>query len=261
MKARAFHFLAALCVGLAGWSLVAQEAAPELRLNEKEYFAMPGLNVMAFQDIYPEGHQAGVSIIQNGVRVATNGDLRLDRMSGQWQPMPKQDKRLVDAANNEITTWLSYPDPARNRTGYNPIDYPDLNLSYQVHVRGEGQAVRVIVDLDQPLPAAFVGKVGFNLELYPGSLFGKTWYLGGQEFFRGSPMDPMKKQARAISSPCRWRWDRNFPSRRKWKRSACFWKAALAICNFWTDGTSTTTDGLSCARWCRRARPRARSIG
>jgi endoglucanase len=162
-------------------TLFAQQLAqPILQLNDQEYFEMPGLNVMAFQDIYPEGHQAGVSIIQNGVRVATNGDLRLDPTPGQWQPMPKQDKRVVNKQENEITTWLSYPDPSRNRTGYNPIDYPDLNLSYQVHVRGEGQSIRIVVDLDRPLPAQFVGKVGFNLELYPATLFGKSWYLGKQ---------------------------------------------------------------------------------
>jgi endoglucanase len=155
-----------------------QPAQPKLQLNDQEYFEMPGLNAMAFQDIYPEGHQAGVSIIQNGVRVATNGDLRLDPTPGQWQPMPKQDKRVVNKQGNEITTWLSYPDPSRNRTGYNPIDYPDLNLSYQVHVRGEGQSIRIVVDLDRPLPAQFIGKVGFNLELYPAMLFGKSWYLG-----------------------------------------------------------------------------------
>lgn len=157
-----------------------QSQAPALRLNDKEYFEMPGINVMAFQDIYPEGHQAGVSIIQNGVRVATNGDVRLNPTPGQWQPMPKQDKREVNKEGNEITAWLSYPDPSRNRTGFNPIDYPDLNLSYQVHVRGEGQSFRIIVDLDRPLPAEFVGKVGFNLELFPGTLFGKSWYLGNQ---------------------------------------------------------------------------------
>jgi len=185
-----------VCVCLAGTPLMAQQPAPELRLNDKEYFELPGLNVMAFLDIYPEGHQAGVSIIQNGVRVATNGDLRLDSTPGQWQPMPKQDKRLVDLTHNEITTWLSYPDTARNRTGFNPIDYPDLHLSYQVHVRGEGQAVRVIVDLDQPLPQKFVGKVGFNLELFPGDLFGKSWYLGNHSgIFPRQPNGPDEKTA------------------------------------------------------------------
>jgi hypothetical protein len=175
---------------------------PALRLNDLEYFEMPGLNVMAFQDIYPEGHQAGVSIIQNGVRVATNGDLRLDATPGQWQPMPKQNKRLVDKQANEITSWLSYPDPERNRTGFNPIDYPDLNLSYQVHVRGEGQTVRITVDLDQPLPTAFVGKVGFNFELYPTDLFGKSWYLGDQSgIFPRQPNGPDVKNVAGEIQP------------------------------------------------------------
>ncbi|UWZ85957.1 glycoside hydrolase family 9 protein [Occallatibacter riparius] len=151
---------------------------PDLRLNQKEYFEAPGLNVMAFQDIYPDGHQGGVSVIQNGVRVATNGDIRLDPVPGQWQPMPKQDQRVVDSAANTITTTLSYPDPTKNRTGFNPIDYPDLNFSYKVVVHGEGQSVRVTVDLDKPIPEKFVGKVGFNFELFPNDLFGKTWFLG-----------------------------------------------------------------------------------
>ena len=169
---------------------------PALKLNDQEYFEYPGINVMAFQDIYPEGHQAGVSIIQNGVRVATNGDLRLDPTPGQWQPMPKQDKRVVNKQDNEITTWLSYPDPGRNRTGFNPIDYPDLKLSYQVRVRGEGENVHVIVDLDQPLPPGFVGKVGFNFELYPGTLFGKSWYLGEHSgIFPRQPNGPEVKDA------------------------------------------------------------------
>jgi endoglucanase len=174
------YLLVVLVIGLSILLSLSISSAqrPALQLNDREYFEMPGLNVMAFQDIYPEGHQSGVVIIQNGVRVSTNGDLRLDPTPGQWQPMPKQDKRVVNKQGNEITTWLSYPDPGRNRKGFNPIDYPDLNLSYQVRVRGEGQGVRIIVDLDHPLPAAFVGKVGFNFELYPAALFGKSWYLG-----------------------------------------------------------------------------------
>ena len=47
-------------------------------------------------------------------------------------------------------------------------------------IRAEGDAVRVVVDLDTPLPASWVGRVGFNLELFPVALFGHTWYVDGQ---------------------------------------------------------------------------------
>ena len=111
-----------LLLGLALPAALAQ--TPVLRLNKQEYFEMPGLNVMAFQDIYPEGHQSGVSVIQNGERVASNGDLRLDPAPGQWSPMPKSVKRAVNPADNEITTWLAFPDEARNRKGYE--EHPDV---------------------------------------------------------------------------------------------------------------------------------------
>jgi len=134
---------------------------------------------MVGSDYYPDGHQGGVGIIQNGERTATNGDLRLEPTPGQWQPMPKVVGREVDPAAREIRLRLAYPDEKKNRTGFNPIDYPDLNLAYTVRVTpADGNAFRIVVDLDQPLPAAWVGRVGFNLELYPGILFGKTFRLG-----------------------------------------------------------------------------------
>jgi hypothetical protein len=173
MFSRAVLLVLSVCPGI-----VAQK--PALQLNEQEYFELGGTSIMVYQDIYPEGHQGGISIIQYGTRVASNGDLRLEATPGQWQPIPKQDKRTVDRAGNEITVQLSYPDPARNRKGFNPIEYPDLDFSYQVRVKGEGEGFRVLVDLDRPLPAEWTGKVGFNLELYPALLFGKSWYLGSR---------------------------------------------------------------------------------
>ncbi|HBC79002.1 MAG TPA: glycoside hydrolase [Bacteroidales bacterium] len=149
-------------------------------LNKMEYFERGGVNVMAFQDIYPEGHQGGVAVIMHGKRVATNGDIRLDETPGQWQPIPKQIERKVDAKGNSVTVKLAYPDPAINRRGFNPIEYPDLNLSYSVNVRSQGQSVIVTVDLDNPVPKEFLGKVGFNMELFPGVLFGKSWYMDKQ---------------------------------------------------------------------------------
>ena len=137
----------------------AAPAAAVLRLNELEYLEMPGLNVMLAHDYYPEGHQGGVGIIQNGLRVATNGDIRLDRTPGQWQPVPKVGKRVVDKATGEISLRAEYPDESKNRKGFNPVDYPDLRFAYTVRVRPEGQAFRILVDLEQAA-ARRVGRQG-----------------------------------------------------------------------------------------------------
>lgn len=154
-------------------------AGTELVINEQEYLEMRGLNVMLAHDFYPESHQGGVGIIQNGLRVATNGDLRLSPTPGQWQPTPMVGKRDVDRAAGEIRVRMSYPDEAKNRKGFNPIGYPDLKMSYVVKVKPAGGAFRIIVDLDEPLPPEWVGKVGFNLELFPGFLFDKSYEIGG----------------------------------------------------------------------------------
>ncbi|HYJ45224.1 MAG TPA: glycoside hydrolase family 9 protein, partial [Pyrinomonadaceae bacterium] len=86
----------------------------------------------------------------------------------------------MDRARQEISVRMEYPDPAQNRRGFNPIIYPDLNFSYVVKIKPAGKSFKIIVDLDQPLPAKWVGKVGFNLELFPGILFGKSYYMDRQ---------------------------------------------------------------------------------
>lgn len=156
-------------------------AQQSLKLNEKGYFEMPGLNVTVFADIYPEGHQTGVSIIQHGQRVVANGDVRLEASPGQWSPIPKDGKQTIDAATQTVSQELWFPDSARNNKGFNPISYPDLILRYRVNVKPtEGSAFKVSVDLDEPLPAEWVGKVGFNIELFPGHLFGKSFIMDNE---------------------------------------------------------------------------------
>lgn len=157
-------------------------AAPEpdtvLKLGAKGYLTAPGLDVIVFDDIYPDGHQTGVTIIQQGSRVAANGDLRLEPEPGQWSPMPTSaGKRVIDPATGTITQSLVYPDPAKNGHGFNPIFYPDLKLNYQVRVTPAGKGFRISVDLDTPIPREQVGRIGFNLELFPTPLFGKAWTL------------------------------------------------------------------------------------
>jgi len=136
---------------------------------------MPGLNVMVFHDYYPEGHQGGVGIIQNGERIATNGVLRLESTPGQWQPLPKMDDKKVYEDDQRIAVSLHFPDSSRHRQGFNPMIYPGLQLNYKVEVEAEGQTFRVRVHLNQPLSPEWAGKVGFNLELFPGLLFGNSY--------------------------------------------------------------------------------------
>ncbi|MFC2124585.1 glycoside hydrolase family 9 protein [Bacteroidota bacterium] len=150
------------------------------KINESEYYEIPGVNVIVFQDFYPDGHQGGVTVIQNGVRVLSNGDLRLDPTPGQWQPIPKMGERIVDRANNEISATLWFPDSSRNKKGFNPIIYPDLTFRYKVRVKPEGESFRISVDLEEPLPDEWYGKVGFNIELFPGFYFGKSYYMDDQ---------------------------------------------------------------------------------
>jgi hypothetical protein len=174
-----------------------RDGAAGLRINELEYLEMPGLDVMLAHDYYPESHQGGVGIIQNGLRVATNGDLRLEPTPGQWQPVPKVGRRVVDRARNEISVRMQYPDPEKNLRGFNPIVYPELELGYTLKIRPDGNSFRVVVDLDRPLPDEWVGRVGFNLELFPGILFGKSFYADGRPgVFPRQPDGPSLRGAR-----------------------------------------------------------------
>ena len=164
-----------------------------LTLNEKGYFSMDGLDVTVFSDFYPEGHQSGVTIIQHGNRVAANGDLRLEASPGQWSPVPAGAAIEIDEPGNRISKMLWYPDSSKNRSGFNPIIYPDLHFTYQIHVTAAGgSSFRVRVDLDEPLSEEWLGKVGFNLELFPGDLFGKTYLMDDRTgIFPTQPTGPM----------------------------------------------------------------------
>ena len=152
----------------------------QMHLNDKEYLEYEGVNVMLAHDFYPEGHQGGVGIIQNGMRIATNGDLRLEPTPGQWQPIPKVGKRVINKEKQEISVYMQYPDSSINRKGFNPVIYPDLHFGYTIRVVPAGKSFEIIVDLEKPLPDEWIGKVGFNFELFPGILFGKSYYMDQQ---------------------------------------------------------------------------------
>ncbi|MFI3287615.1 MAG: glycoside hydrolase family 9 protein [Rikenellaceae bacterium] len=149
--------------------------AQDFQITSKGYFKNKGVDVMAYDDIYPDGHQGGISLIMNGNRIASNGDIRLEPTPGQWQPTPKQLSREV--SENNIKATLCFPDSSLHLTGFNPKLYPNLVFHYDVNVRSVDGAIEVTVDLDRPIPEEYIGQVGFNFEFFPGSLFGKPWIM------------------------------------------------------------------------------------
>jgi len=181
-----------LTAGISAANAQVKKTAGVMKLNDLEYLEYQGVNVMLAHDFYPEGHQGGVGIIQNGMRVTTNGDIRLEPTPGQWQPIPKVGKRMVDRQKQQISVHMHYPDSSINRKGFNPVIYPDLKFGYTTRVEPAGKGFRIIVDLDTPLPDSWIGKVGFNMELYPGILFGKSYYADDQfGIFPRQPNDQM----------------------------------------------------------------------
>lgn len=155
--------------------------AQTLSVQPDGYLGTHGFDVIFFNNNYPDGHQGGVELILHDSRLATNGDLRLEPTPGQWSPMPKLLRRNVDSDNETLTARLVYPDSSKNRTGFNPIEYPDLVFEYEIHITpGENNSVLLSVDLDEPIPTEWEGKIGFNLELFPQELFGKSYILDQQ---------------------------------------------------------------------------------
>ena len=171
---------ALLFCGLSITTHAEATSKPGLKLNTSGYFESPELSVSVFADYYPEGHQGGITIVQHGQRVASNGDIRLEPTPGPWTPTPKVGLVNISGDSKKITQSLSFPNPNRNQKGYNPIKYPDLRLHYQVSVELTKDYEFVIrVDLKKALPSDWLGKVGFNLELPPNLFTGRSYIANG----------------------------------------------------------------------------------
>src|SRR5262245_30598687 len=143
----------------------AQAAEPQkLILNEQEYFTTPGLDVLVFSNTYDglfsDAKIAGIELIHHGVRTVTNGDVRLSPTPEQWDPVPALKQRLVKISRSTILTQLRY-------------DAFDFDYAIEVESRDAGVFMRV--RLDKPLPAALVGKAGFNLEFLPAAYFHRSY--------------------------------------------------------------------------------------
>jgi endoglucanase len=165
-----------------------------LQIHDEGYYEAPGIDIMLFDDFYPEGHQSGLTIIQGGTRIAANGDVRLEPTPGQWSPIPKIGRKHIDKEKGIISVDLWYPDSSRNQKGFNPIYYPELVLKYTVRSEAVGGSLKLIVDLEKPLPSEWANKIGFNLEIFPGYYFGEHYFMDEKTgYFPRQANGPMKK--------------------------------------------------------------------
>ncbi len=165
--------------------------AADLHLNDLDYFEMQGLSVLAYQntfhDVFRDQKMSGIEVILHGERIATDGEVRLTPTPEQWDPVPKLSARRRGAAPDQLIAFSGYP---------------DVSLSYRLEITAEGQGFRVAVHLDRPLPAALVGKAGFNLDFLPTAYFGKS-YMADQTsgIFPRHPDGPMQRDDAGVAQP------------------------------------------------------------
>jgi endoglucanase len=133
------------------------------KLNPYLFYETPTTVILFYHNAYEEGKQGGVEIIQQGTRIAGNGNLRLDQAPGQWETRP------------ENGTPHTTDDGAALMVNCN---YPHQDIQYTVRLTPQDESMLLTVDLEKPLPNAWVGKVGFNLELIPHLFIGKSYTLG-----------------------------------------------------------------------------------
>jgi hypothetical protein len=175
--------LPALAIGFVAATAGAQQ--PDFRLTDAEYFDARGASVLVFSNWYSgmfsDSKLSGVEVIQHGVRIATNGDVRLSNTPEQWDPIPVMAERRVDRGADRIVTSLSYP---------------DYQFTYHVAVQAEAAGVVVSVNLDHAVPAALEGLAGFNLEFLPSAYFRRMYLMDGNGGgFPRHPTGPMVRAA------------------------------------------------------------------
>ncbi len=141
----------------------------QFSLNEAGYFQARGVDLLVFNNwydgLFADAKHSGVELIQQGERIATNGDVRLSATPGQWDPIGRLVSRNVDAKTGAVEAVL---------------EYPEHQFQYRIRAERSGDKVNVAVILDRPLPAALAGKAGFNLEFLPAAYFRKSFMADGK---------------------------------------------------------------------------------
>ena len=160
-KVKFFNLLVLLILGV-GCSKKSDNR--EWNINDQEYLETAGFNVLVFHDYYPEGDQGGIEFIHHGERTAANGFINVDLPGGGF-PRPSKATRTVDKGKNEIRAT---------------VNTPVYNFNYTIRIWPEKSSVHLAVDLEKPIPPEWKNKVTFDLQLFPVTYQGKSYYLGDQ---------------------------------------------------------------------------------
>lgn len=153
----------------------------DLVLNDSSYFETRGLNYFVFSnnydDMFDDSKVSAVEIIQHGIRIATNGDVRLNPTPGQWDKLPRFIRRTVDKTAKRIQVELEYPQYA---------------FAYTLSGEARDGGFYLSISTDKALPDSLVGVAGLNLEFFP-PLFVEHSYLmdGKPGLFPTSAADNM----------------------------------------------------------------------
>jgi hypothetical protein len=161
--------IGALLAGAAPAAAAPASKAPVMTLGPAGYYEAPAANLLVFSNwydgLFADAKTSGVEIIQQGKRIATNGDIRLSATPGQWDAAGRMVERKVDVATGVVTVTL---------------EYPDHHWRYRIRSEPRGDAVAVSILLDQPVPEALAGKAGFNLEFLPAAYFHHSYMADGR---------------------------------------------------------------------------------
>jgi hypothetical protein len=143
--------------------------AQQLQLNDSGYLEAQGVNVFVFNNqfngFFFDEKTAGIELIHHGVRTATGGAVRLQNTPEQWDLVPFMVDRKVDKSTNTIEVLLRYK---------------EYDFDSRITVTPRDNGFLIVVNLDQPIPKALEGHVGFNLEFLPASYFEKTYLADGK---------------------------------------------------------------------------------
>ena len=135
------------------------------KLNTDEVFEAPAAAVLFYHNVYEEGKQGGLEILQRSQRIAGNGNLRLVPAAEQWDVLPQNGVRQVEENGQALRIDCQYLEPP---------------IRYTVRLTPEGDDLVLTVALAEALPEDWVGRVGFNLELMPGAYMGKAFFMDGK---------------------------------------------------------------------------------